>query len=125
MKSFTNLSFRKADFAAIALVLLLAVLTAVAFLPEKVDGTVVSVYLGGAQIGEYSLSQDAEIPVSGAYHNVVVIRDGKVAVIESDCPGEDCVHSGWISKAGRSIVCLPNRLEVRIEGKSDVDFVVG
>ena len=56
-----------------------------------------------------------------------VICDGKAAILESTCPGEDCVHSGWISQTGRSVVCLPNRAEVRIEGVSgadDVDAVV-
>ena len=55
----------------------------------------------------------------------VVIRDGRAAILESDCPGGDCIHSGWISQPGRSIVCLPNRVELRIAGQGDVDFVVG
>ena len=55
------------------------------------------------------------------------LGDGAVAVTASDCPGNDCVHSGWISAAGRSIVCLPNRLEVRITGGAGdgVDAVTG
>lgn len=125
MERFMNLSFRKGDLAAVALVVVLAVLVAVVFLPRESTDAAVTVYLDGVQIGAYSLNEDAVIPVSGEYHNTVVIKDGKVAVTESDCPGEDCVHSGWIGTPGRSIVCLPNRLEVRIEGKSDVDFVVG
>ena len=49
-----------------------------------------------------------------------------IAITGSDCPGEDCVHSGWIKASGRSIVCLPNKVEIRIVGQSDdVDFVVG
>jgi len=46
-------------------------------------------------------------------------------IAESTCPGNDCVHSGKIHSAGRSIVCLPNRVEIRITGESDVDYVVG
>ncbi len=125
MERVMNLSFRKGDLIAVALVVILAILVAVAFLPRESADNAVTVYLDGARIGAYSLKEDAVLPVSGAYHNTVVIKDGKVAVTESDCPGEDCVHSGWISKPGRSIVCLPNRLEVRIEGQPDVDFVVG
>ena len=62
--------------------------------------------------------------IGGAYINRVEVRDGRIAIVDSDCPGEDCVHSGWISRPGRSIVCLPNRLEIRVTGTSDVDFVV-
>ena len=47
--------------------------------------------------------------------------------MEADCPGKDCVHTGSISKAGSAIVCLPNRLEIRIENRgdasSDVDAI--
>ena len=73
------------------------------------------------------LNRDGEYLLSGVYENRIVIRDGKAAILESTCPGEDCVHSGWISQTGRSVVCLPNRVEVRIEGVSgadDVDAVV-
>ena len=72
----------------------------------------------------YRLNTDAEFEVSGEYVNRIVVRDGRVCIEDSDCPGSDCVHSGWIDKGGRSIVCLPNRVEIRISGESDVDFVV-
>ena len=50
----------------------------------------------------------------------------EAAFTESDCPGRDCVHSGSIGSTGRSIVCLPNRVEIRvISAEADVDFVVG
>ena len=83
-----------------------------------------SVYQEGALIKEFSLDSDVEFVIEGDYKNVITIKDGKAAITESDCPGTDCVHSGWIHEAGRSIVCLPNRVELRIEGTSEVDFVV-
>ena len=56
----------------------------------------------------------------------VTVKNGKIAVTHSDCPGKDCVGCGWQSQSGRSLVCLPNRMEIRIvTAKSDVDFVVG
>ena len=33
-----------------------------------------------------------------------------------DCPTQDCVHTGWISYTGQTIVCLPNGVEVRLTG---------
>ena len=46
---------------------------------------------------------------------------------ESDCPTQDCVHTGAVHDAGRSIVCLPARLTVRLTGgeSGGVDAVVG
>ena len=64
--------------------------------------------------------------VTGKYTNLIIVENGSIAITASDCPGEDCVHSGAITAPGRSIVCLPNGVEVRVVGQSaDVDFVVG
>ncbi len=114
------------DLFAVGAVLLLAVVVFVAFLlPAQVEGACVQVYQNGQLLQTLSLTQDRELVVTGEYHCTVTIKDGAVAVTRSDCPGEDCVHSGWISTPGRSIVCLPNALEIRVVGgQSDVDFVV-
>ena len=57
--------------------------------------------------------------------NVVVIHDNGVYIETADCPGQDCVKMGRITKAGEEIVCLPHRLVIRIEGgKAGIDAVV-
>lgn len=47
----------------------------------------------------------------------------------ADCPTQDCVRTGLITQSGQSIVCLPARIIVRLEGgameDSGVDAVVG
>lgn len=121
-----KLKFCKSDLIAIVIVIALIILTSFVF--RKVvgteEGSKVVVYEDGKVIREIPLTEDTEFVVEGLYTNKIAVKDGKAAVIESDCPGGDCMHSGWISESGRSIVCLPNRVEVRIEGESDVDFVV-
>lgn len=87
-------------------------------------GSIVTVYRDGEIVREVPLDSEAEFTVEGAYTNQVLVKDGSVSVTASDCPGNDCVHSGAIHDSGRSIVCLPNRVEIRIEGESAVDFVV-
>lgn len=114
------------DILAVALVAALAVLVALCFLPGNAPGGQVQVYRDGVLIQTMSLQTDQEFRVGGAYENTITIRDGKVAVTASSCPGEDCVGCGWIGAAGRSIVCLPNGVEVRVVAvASDVDMVVG
>lgn len=121
-----RLSFRKADLLAIALVVGLAVLVGLCFLPEPEQAAVVQVYQEGQLVHTLPLDEDRELELSGAYHNTVTIRDGKVAVTASDCPGADCVGCGWIGSAGRSLVCLPNGVEIRVvAAEGDVDMVVG
>ena len=125
-KNEKKLTFCKGDMIAIALVAVIAILVGVLFWTSvgSEEAGMVCVYQDGELIRELSLSNTTEFEVEGDYTNVITVKDGKAAITESDCPGTDCVHSGWIHEAGRSIVCLPNRVEIRIEGASEVDFVV-
>lgn len=122
-----RLRFQKGDIAAIASVLLLAVLVFVLFLPKSdAPAAYAEIYQNGKLIKTVSLARDQEFTVAGKYSNTVTVRSGKIAVTHSDCPGEDCVSCGWQNSTGRSIVCLPNGLEIRVVAENgDVDFVVG
>ena len=125
-KNQMKLQFCKSEFLAIGMVAVIAIFVSIIFWTSvgAEEGSMLSVYQEGALIKEFSLDSDVEFVIEGDYKNVITIKDGKAAITESDCPGTDCVHSGWIHEAGRSIVCLPNRVELRIEGTSEVDFVV-
>jgi len=52
-----------------------------------------------------------------------------IRVREADCLTQDCVHTGEISRGGQSIVCLPARIIVQLEGgfksNSAPDLVIG
>ncbi len=112
------------DAVVVGAVLLAALFVFLLFLPKE-EAAYAAVYLDGTLIDTLPLNEDVQITYTGNYHSTVTVRDGKVAVTASDCPGEDCVHSGWIDTPARSIVCLPGRLEIRITADaSDVDFVV-
>ena len=127
-KNQMKLQFCKSDFLAIGMVAVIAIFVSIIFWTSvgSDEGSIVSVYQEGALIQELSLDSDTEFVIEGEYENVVTIQDGKAAITNSNCPGTDCVHSGWISGKGRSLVCLPNRVEIRIEGDvdSEVDFIV-
>lgn len=47
----------------------------------------------------------------------------------ADCPTQDCVRTGLITRSGQSIVCLPAGIIIRLEGGAaqdgGVDAVVG
>ena len=123
-----RLSFCKGDVVVISFVIMLAILIGVVFWMKtgSEEGNVVVIYREGEKIQEIPLNVDTEVLIENDYTNKLIVKDRKVAIEESDCPGMDCVHSGAISGKGRSLVCLPNRVEVRIEGEvdSEVDFIV-
>ncbi len=119
--------FRRGDWVAIVAVLVLAVAVWLLCMPRAQAGqdAVVQIYREGSLIQELPLHSTQEVKIQGSYLNIISIEDGQVCISYSECPGEDCVHSGYIRQPGRSLVCLPNRVEVRISGSGDVDFVVG
>ena len=59
---------------------------------------------------------DAKETEHPEFYNVVIIDSGSVSVSEASCKNQVCVRHGSISHPGESIVCLPNRLIVSIEG---------
>ena len=50
------------------------------------------------------------------------IKDGTVDMVEASCKNQICVHEGKISRSGQSIVCLPNRVSIVIEGKGGDEY---
>ena len=121
-----RLAFQKGDILAIGVVVLLAVLVFALFLPGEETGGYAEIYQDGKLLQTVPLDRDGEFEISGQYSNTVTVRDGQIAVTASDCPGTDCISCGWISSSGRSIVCLPNGVEIRVVSRDgDVDFVVG
>ena len=122
-----KLRFCKGDWLAVAAVILLAVGVFLCFFsPEQATATHGQIYLEGELIQTLSLEQDQVLTVTRRYTNEITVSGGKISITGSDCPGQDCVHSGSIHSAGRSLVCLPNGLEIRVTAQEgDVDFVVG
>lgn len=122
-----KLRFRKGDWLAIAMVATLAISVILCFLPQNSkQAAMAQIYLNGELIKTVNLDQDQRFVVTDKYSNEITVENGEITVTASDCPGQDCVHSGSIHNAGRILVCLPNGMEIRvISGMSDVDFVVG
>ena len=122
-----RLHFRTADGFAIAGALLLAVCIFMLFLPKTAtEELYAQIYVDGKLVRTISLTADQEFAITNRYTNTITVRDGAIAITDSDCPSGDCLHCGWIRGTGKNIVCLPNGLEIRVVAKnSDVDFVVG
>lgn len=46
--------------------------------------------------------------------NEIEVRSDSIGIISADCPDKLCVHQGFISNTGLPIVCLPNKLVIRL-----------
>ena len=67
---------------------------------------------------ELPLGEDARILLGegGEFTNLLVIENGAARIVEANCPDQICVNHGAIRYEGESIVCLPHRLVVSVEG---------
>lgn len=63
--------------------------------------------------GSYALDEDILINIGEA--NVCEIKDGHAYMKSADCPDQSCVRSHPISDTGENIVCLPNKVVLKIE----------
>ena len=79
-----------------------------------------------ARVELSSLTEEKTVSIDGAYHLTVTLDRTGAAVTDSDCPGQDCLHTGRITRVGQSIVCLPEQVIVTLEGKApSPDVVLG
>ena len=51
-------------------------------------------------------------------YNIIRIENGRIRIIDADCPDKLCVKTGWITESGQSVICLPHKLIIKIQGGS-------
>ena len=108
----------------ILLVLLIA-LTAFSprFLPASTAGELLTVKTPDS-VTEIPLAVDGRHPVSGPLGTAfLVVEKGSAHLENSPCPLKICEAMGSIDRSGEIIVCLPNRIVVKVAGPEEVDAV--
>ncbi len=111
--------FKKADIFLIGGLLAAALILWIAgrFFAAPADSLTVSVSVDGQTAEVYPLSDDREITIqTPGGTNRLIIRDGAASVTEADCPDRLCVLQPAISRPGQTIICLPHRLVITVEG---------
>lgn len=101
--------------------------------PQEGNFLTAAVVLDGEQIAEYQLSALTQPELltleTVPYPITLEFAPGGVRILESACPGQDCVHAGWLRHSGGRIICLPNRLVISLTasggGSDDFDAVTG
>ena len=66
----------------------------------------------------YPLDQNQNLVFPGPIGKTYVeIKDKQVRVRKDPGPLQICVIQGWISSPGQSLICLPNRVMIQIQGQ--------
>lgn len=113
-----NIPFiKKADILLIVCLILTGIAASVFITSGNSDGRTAIVSVDGKEYASYSLLEDRTFKVRTSHgFNTITIKDGSVSVTDSDCPGRVCINQGRISQTQQTIVCLPHRLMIKIEG---------
>ncbi|WP_422444549.1 NusG domain II-containing protein [Thermoanaerobacterium sp. DL9XJH110] len=111
----------KGDRILIAFILLSAFLIFAGFHVYGFSGskTYAIIEINGQPYQKISLGENGprlrvKVPVPLG-ENIVEVDRNRVRMMYADCPDKDCVRQGWISRPGQMLVCLPNRMVVKIE----------
>lgn len=97
----------------------------IAYLFSRVNnsrGEIVLIQVNGRDFLHLSVNQNRIIKVSGPLGiSIIEIEDGKVRMLSSPCPDKLCIKEGYINKPGQLIVCVPNKIVIKIEGRASLD----
>lgn len=111
---------RPLDICVIILIIVIAII-AIAIVKQP-KGIFVEISYNGEIIYRVPLNKDRIINIENT--GKVIIENNTVRLIKATCPDKLCEMQGCISKAGESIICLPNKLIITILGDSEWDIIV-
>ena len=88
-----------------------------------VKGAKVQILVDGVVTQEYDLysNQTVAIETENGGQNILVIDNGECYLDDANCPDKLCVSQGIISKSGQSIICLPHKVVITIEGANEAE----
>lgn len=114
---------KKKDFILIFIILIvIAVTFGINQLINAKDGEKIEIYVDNKLYKTYDIDDEDEIKIeSNEGYNVIKIHDHGVEIDEASCPDKVCVHEGFITKPSESIVCLPNKVHIKIVSNQDYE----
>ena len=116
------------DLIVIISLLLVAIISLVCVLCFRTkDNLVAKIYVQNDVVETIDLSkkQDNDYFIHGLNGDLHVhTHDGKIAVVESNCPHQDCVKMGYVGETNRPIICAFNAVYITINGQSPNDVEI-
>lgn len=112
----------KNDIILVSVIAACLLLSLAVFLLLRGSGGYAVVIVDGKETVKYPLSKDAIVNIvsdESDDHNTLKIENGKASITSASCPDGVCVAHRAISRNGETIVCLPNKLVIKIISESE------
>lgn len=91
----------------------------------KKDGNIALVYYDNQLIKTVPLDIDNIYLVQGELGDVIIeVKNNKIKVEDENSPKHLCSKQGFVSSSYESIVCLPNKIVIKIKNRDDIDTLV-
>ena len=109
--------------SAFLILVIIACLLYLLLIPKSSGSCVAEIYQDGQllesiPLGQVQDSYTIEIKGDSGYTNLIEVHPGKIGIVRADCPDRLCVRQGFAQTPTIPIVCLPNRLVIRLRPDS-------
>lgn len=126
--------FRPYDFVIIGLSILLSltpnILTAYVYGNQSSNQTLVAIVkINGQEVDRFELEEGSEQEIK-TYHpnpgqyNIIEKNGKQIRIKEDNSPDQVGVKTGWISRPGQTVICLPHGLIIEILGTMAEDELI-
>ena len=116
------------DLILIGSLLVLAIISLVLVLTLKTKKNLqAKVYFQNevVEVIDLSKKEEKDYYVQGLKGQVHIhTKNGGIAIVESNCPHQDCVNMGYVYETNRPIICAYNAVYIVIEGKANFDVEI-
>lgn len=114
----------RSDIKLVVILVLIVVIFLIVLNLNKKTGVAV-VYYEDKEILRINLDIDKEYVVEGELGDVVLeVKDKMIRVKEENSLNHICSLEGYIKDSTRSLICMPNKIVVKISDDLDIDEVV-
>lgn len=114
----------KYDYALVVFLIIFSLMFFI-FLKDEAGGKEVVVFFDQKEVLRVPISKDSVYSVEGLNGEVVLeVNNGRVRIIKETSPNNICSKMGYIDKSYETLICLPNKIVVKINATSSLDAVV-
>lgn len=109
---------------SLLLVAIISLICVVVFNTKK--NLVAKIYVQNTVVETIDLSkrEEKDYLVHGIHGDLHIhTHDGAIAVVQSNCPHQDCVKMGYVKQTNRPIICAYNAVYITIDGDKVINDV--